>query len=124
MSVDSLLADYAAGRVTAQELVGMVARAYYGDGGRGTRDGLKPIMDLVERAHPGVVELSSTENGPGFSMRLAERPFPKRYEAELRQVVTEVLGGTAVTRPSSPVPRPNLFTRVFRAIRRVFSASA
>jgi hypothetical protein len=114
-SVNDALAGYAAGRVTAQQLVGGVAAAYYGEGGRGTRDGLKPIMDIIERAHPGIVELSSESDKPGFSVRLAERPFPKRLEGELRQAVAEV-----VTRPPSPVPPPGLFARILRAIRSVF----
>lgn len=116
-SVNSALADYAAGRITAQRLVSVVAAAYYGDGGRGTRDGFRPIMDVIERAHPGIVELAANSEKPGFSVRLAERPFPKRLEGELRQAVSSF-----VTRPPSPVPSPGLFTRILRAIERVFSA--
>src|SRR5258706_15645180 len=116
-SVNSALADYAAGRMTAQQLVRVVAAAYYGDGGRGTRDGLRPVMEVIERAHPGIVELTAASDKPGFSVRLAERPFPKRLENELRQAVASV-----VTLPPSPVPLPGLFTRIFRAIRNVFNA--
>jgi hypothetical protein len=119
-SVNSALADYAAGRMTAEQLVGVVAAAYYGDGGPGKGEGLRPIIEVIERAHPGVVELSSSADRPGFAVRLAARPFPKRFEDQLRQAVASV--GVAVTRPDSPVPLPGLFTRILRAIRKVFSA--
>src|SRR5258708_6547220 len=103
-SVNDALTGYAAGRLTAQQLVGVVVAAYYG--GRGTGDGLKPVMEVIERAHPGIVELAAAPDKPGFSVRLAERPFPKRLEAELRQAVASV-----VTLPPSPVPRPRLLSR-------------
>jgi hypothetical protein len=103
--------------MTAQQLVGVVATAYYGEGGSGKREGLKPLMDVIERAHPGIVELSSGSDKPGFSVRLLDRPFPKRLEAELRQAVASV-----VTLPPSPIPRPTLFTRIVAAIRNVFTA--
>lgn len=119
-SANAALADYAAGRMTAQQLVGVVAAAYYGDGARGARDGLKPIIDVIERAHPGIVELSSQFDRPGFSVRLADRPFPKRLEGELREAVTAVITSTAAP---SPVPRPGLFTRMVAAVRRLFNAS-
>src|SRR5438105_12337060 len=92
-SVNDVLTGYAAGRVTAEQLVGVVAAAYYGarDSGLGAR--LKPLVEIIERAHPGVVELSATSDRPGFAVRVAERPFPKRYETELRQGVQALLVG-------------------------------
>ncbi len=116
-SVNDALTEYLAGRVTADRVVATVAAAYYGDGGRGTRDGLQPIIDVIERAHPGIVELTSAADKPGFSVRLAERLFPKRLENELRQAVASV-----VTLPPSRVPPPGLFARLIRAVRKVFSA--
>ncbi len=116
-SVNDALTDYLAGRVTADKVVTIVAAAYHGNGGGGNGNGLQPVIDVIERAHPGIVELTATGDKPGFSVRLAERPFPKRFETELRQAVASV-----VTRPPSPVPLPGLFTRMVRAIRRVFSA--
>jgi hypothetical protein len=113
-SVNEALAGYAAGRMTAQQLVRVVAAAHYGDGGRRTGDGLAAVIDIIERAHPGVVELASTTDRPGFAVRLAERPFPKKFEAELREVVTKVLNRES--------PRPGLFARILRAFRRAFSA--
>jgi len=115
-SVNAALADYAAGRMTAQQLVGIVAAAYYGEGGRGTREVYKPLMEIIERAHPGIVELSGTTEKPGFAVRLAERPFPKRYEAELRQVVAATVTGSS----SAASARPGLLSRILRAIRSIF----
>lgn len=116
-SVNEALAGYAAGRVTAQQLVSVVAGAYYKEQGAGSRERLRPIIEVIEKAHPGVVELAGSAEKPGFAVRLAERPFPKRYEAELRQAVTGV-----VSAPSSPLPAPGFFTRIVAAIRKVFSA--
>src|SRR2546426_4486 len=116
-SVNDALTSYASGRMTAEQLVSVVAGAYYREGGRGKREGLKPVIDVIERAHPGIVELSSASDKPGFSVRLAERPFPKRFENDLRQAVASV-----VTLPPSPVPLPGLFPRIVRAIRQDFSA--
>ena len=136
------IAGYVAGRVGPGRLVALVSAAYYGDGGTlkgsltvgGTRDGLKPLMDVIERAAPGVVELAGRAGGAGFDIRLAERPFPKRYEAELRRAAETYLlrerageeageGGTL--KDSLTVGgKGALLARVFGAIRRLFSASA
>jgi hypothetical protein len=103
--------------MTAEQLVSVVAAAYYKEQGAGSREQLRPLIEIIERAHPGVVELSGDGEKPGFAIRLAERPFPKRYENELRQAVSMV-----ITAPSSLLPAPSLLTRILRAIRRVFSA--
>lgn len=105
--------------------MGVVAAAYYREHGARSREQLQPLMEIVERAHPGVVQLSAAANRPGFEVRLAERPFPKRYEVELRQAVQALLvgGGDVQARPPtrpSPVPRPSLLSRMVAAIRRVF----
>ena len=118
-SVNSLLAEYAAGRLPAERLVSAVAAAYYGEGGRGKGEALRPIIDVIERAHPGVVELSGSADKPGFAVRLAERPFPKAYETQLRNAVA----GVVTTAPNSAVATPGFFTRILRAIRRVFRAA-
>ncbi len=121
--VSLAIAGYVAGRVKAEGLVALVSAAYYGDGGRGTRDGLKPLidviqraapgvvelaarpggagfairlaerLDVIQRAAPGVVELAARPGGAGFAIRLAERRFPKRYEAELRRAAENYLLG-------------------------------
>ena len=125
-TVNEVLAGYIAGRVPAERVVAVVAAEYYGPGakGLGRRERLRPLMDVIERAHPGVIELAGTADRPGFAVRLAERPFPKRHEAEFRQAVQALLvGGYAdVPSPQAPAPRLGLFTRIARAIRRAFSA--
>jgi len=93
---------------------------------------LKALMEIIERAHPGIVELAGTPDKPGFGVRLAERPFPKEYEAALRAAVEAVLvgaqhpaplHGTAPTRSNAASPNPGFVARLFVAIRRLFSAS-
>jgi len=105
--------------MTAQELVGVVAAAYYQKQGDGRGEMLRPVMDVIERAHPGIVELRGTADRPGFSVRLQERPFPKQWEAALREAAMRVAGTESNI---SPLPSPSLFTRIVRAIRKVFSA--
>jgi len=112
---NDILAEYAAGRVSAEQLVAAVTAAYYRERETERRGQLRPIIELIERAHPGVVELSGNGERPGFAVRLAERPFPKRYEAELRQMVAAL-----VAAPSSPLPAASLITRILRAIKSVF----
>jgi hypothetical protein len=118
-SVNDALTGYAAGRLTAEQLVGVVAAAYYGNRGEGRRERLRPVMDVIERAHPGIVELAGTPERPGFSVKLADRPFPKQWERALREAAAQVAGTESNI---SPLPSPGFFTRVLRAIRRVFSA--
>lgn len=122
MSVNESLQAYLAGQVTAAQLSSVVAAEYYRGAGNGTRDTLRPVMDVVERAHPGVVELKASEHPPGFDVRLAERPFPKRYESELRQAVEHVLGTLSVSRvpPPQAAQRPGFLRRIVAALRRVF----
>jgi hypothetical protein len=124
--VRTVLEGYVAGRVKAERVVEAVAAAYYGEGGSGKGEGLKSLMEIIERAHPGVVELAGTADKPGFGVRLAERPFPKEYEADFREAVQAVLGrgvSDARTLPTSPVPLPGLLSRLYTAVRRLFTAS-
>ena len=119
--VRSVLEDYVAGRVKAERVVAAVADAYYGrDAGGGMRDALRPVIEIIERAHPGVVELSGATDRPGFAVRLADRPFPKQYEASLREAASQMLG----TPRASPIPHPGFWARAVRAVRRFFTASA
>ncbi len=120
-SVNDALAGYAAGRLTAEQLVGVVAAAYYGEQGARSRQRLKPLMEIIERAHPGVTELSATASRPGFEVRLTERPFPKRYEAEFRQGVQALLvEGVSVKEVGAQL---GVWSRIIRAVRRLFTAS-
>ena len=127
--VRAVLEDYVAGRLRAERVVEAVAAAYYGgEGGRGTRDGLKALMEIIERAHPGIVELAGTNDKPGFGVRLAERPFPKEFEPALRAAVEVALAGAASVgaQHAAPLRTPNsgFVARLVVAIRRLFSASA
>ncbi len=118
--VEDVLQAYLAGRVGPDRLIAAVATAYYGERGKGKGEWLRPLMDVIERAAPGVVELVGTEGTPGFSVRLAERAFPGEYEEELRRVVRETLGeGGGGTREGYSV-----WQRLAGALRRLFSASA
>jgi len=90
-AVREALEAYVAGRVKAERVVIAAAVAYYGEGGRGKREGLKPIIDIIDRASPGIVELGTAASNPGFDVRLAERSFPKEYEPDLRRAVEAVL---------------------------------
>lgn len=123
-SADDVLAGYLAGRVTAEQLVAAVSAEYYRETGNGKRETLRPIIEVVERAHPGVVELKATDGQPGFDVRSTARPFPRRYEAELREAVEKALQSFPVSRSASPeMPQrtPSLLQRIVTAIRRVFS---
>jgi len=137
-SVNEVLAGFLAGGVSAERVVTVVAAAYYGERGAGSREWLKPIIEVIEKAHPGIVALSASAETPGFAVRPAERPFPKRYQGELREAIE-----TALTRGSSvrlgdigarhvvPLqsdiiasePTAGIWFRMVQAVRRLFTAS-
>src|SRR5689334_3889376 len=96
-TVRETLAAYLAGRAKAERVVAEVAREYFGEGGRGKREGLKPIVEVIERAHPGIVELVASAQQPGYDVRLAQRPFPSKFEDALRTAVSGVLQGVPAT---------------------------
>ena len=125
------IAGYVAGRVGPERLVAQVAAAYYdggkaGEGGREKKEALRPLIEVIDRASPGIVELGSVESGPGFEIRLAERPFPKRYEAELRRAAETYLLRERAGEEAGEGGREKgvLLSRVLGVIRRLFSASA
>ncbi|MGH7608131.1 MAG: hypothetical protein ACREME_12420 [Gemmatimonadales bacterium] len=121
-SVSDALSAYLAGRMPAERLAGVISAAYYGVEGRGQgdREGLKGIVEVIEQAHPGVIELSRTPAAPGFAVQLAERPFPAQYEDELRSAVEAARARLSIP---PPVPGPGLLARVYRRLRRLFTAS-
>jgi hypothetical protein len=135
-AVRTLLAGYLDGRVPAERLIPALAAEFYRTGDQRTRDALRPIMDVIERAAPGVGQLARTAGGAGFDIRLAERTFPASEEAELRRAISstlgawgggkEAVGGTA-TGGGEGVQRtreaPGFLTRLVQAVRRLFSAS-
>src|SRR5207253_10096494 len=65
--------DLVAGRVKAERLVVAVAAEYYRDARNGKRETLQPLIDVIDRASPGIVELGTVQGGSGFDVRLAER---------------------------------------------------
>src|SRR5881398_3444891 len=114
-SIRRELEGFVAGRVQAERLVIAVSAAYYRDSRNGNRETLQPLIDVIDRASPGIVELGIATGGPGFDIRLAERPFPKQHEAELRRAAEAVLSGGGMreaggvqqaetTRPASRIP--------------------
>src|SRR2546425_8914833 len=125
--VKEALESYVAGRVKAERLVIAVSAAYYRESGNGTREALQPLMDVIDRASPGIVELGTVQGGSGFDVRLAERPFPKQYEAQLREAAATVLSGGGVF-GGAPLPnaKPSsgMIARLVRAIGRLFTPSA
>ena len=119
------LADYLAGRLTAEQLVAAVTTTYWSqEPGAKSRGKLQPIIEVIERAHPGIVELSGSGEKPGFAVKLAERPFPKRFDGDLRKAVQAIVNDPSLSPPTprSRLQTPGLFTRIFRAIRKIFSA--
>src|SRR5690349_5954938 len=91
-SINDVLAAYVAGREKAARVIAAVAEAYYREA-KGKREGLRPVMDVIERAAPGLVELVGSPGKPGFEIRLAQREFPKAYEADLKRAVEAALAG-------------------------------
>ena len=92
-SVRQELEGFVAGRVKAERIVIAVEAAYYAERGNGKRETLRPLIDVIDRASPGIVELGIVAGGAGFEIRLAERPFPREYEAQLREAAEAVLTG-------------------------------
>src|SRR5438874_10793988 len=92
--VKDALESYVAGRVKAERLVIAVSTEYYREARDGRREALQPVIDVIDRASPGIVELGIAQGGSGFEVRLVERPFPKQHEAELRRAAEAVLAGS------------------------------
>ena len=115
-----------AGRVPPERVVAVVAAAYYRETGSGRRETWQPLMDVIERAHPGVIRLAGIAARPGFAVELTERPFPKQYESDLKRAAETIL----LKRGDQPQEmgggtRPiGLVGRLVEAVRRLFSASA
>src|SRR5207237_3506640 len=92
-SIRRELEGFVAGRVKPERVVIAVAAAYYREPGNGKRETLRPIIDVIDRASPGILELGIVPGGAGVEIRLAERPFPEEYAAELRRAAGAVLSG-------------------------------
>lgn len=126
--VRQALEGYVAGRVKAERLAAAVAESYYREAGGGRRQALRPIIEVIERAAPGIVALASTAGDRGFEVKLAERPFPKQYEAELRAAAVAALGELSGEggrgKGEGGSGGSGLLRRVVAAVRRIFTASS
>jgi hypothetical protein len=117
--VRETLAGYVAGRVKAEQLIALVTAAYYRDGSGGRREALRPVLDVIERASPGGVELAGAPDRPGFDVTPRHRPFPPQHEAELRRAAELYLGGTGGEAGSGTGRSLGLIARVRGALRRL-----
>jgi len=132
-SINDVLAAYVAGREKATRVVAVVAEAYYRETGKGKRETLRAVIDVIERAAPGMVELTGSPGRPGFEIRLEQREFPKAYEADLKRAVEAALAGggkreTVDVKPAETADeggrKASLVSRFFAAVKRMFTASA
>jgi hypothetical protein len=117
-SVRQALEAYLAGREQAETVIAAVAAAYYRDGKPGTRERLRPVLDVIERAAPGSVELLRSDVRAGFHIKPGARHFPPSHEPELRAAVEEVLRNSGPR--ADTAARPGFLTRLARAIRGLF----
>lgn len=130
------MAGYLDGRVPANRLIPALAVEYYRSGDRKAREALRPVMEVIERASPGVGQLVRTEGGAGFDIRLAERPFPEAEVEALQQAVRSALASTWGEGTATPTAAPaaasvgrdagagqGFLSRLVQAVRRLFSAS-
>ena len=107
----------------------MLFRSYYRDALNGKREMLRPLIDVIDRASPGIVELGTVQGGSGFDVRLAERPFPKQYEPQLREAAATVLSGGGMrdagwVNPAAATHPASRISHLVSWIRRLFRGSA
>ncbi|HEY6157632.1 MAG TPA: hypothetical protein VIV88_09260 [Gemmatimonadales bacterium] len=121
-SIRPELEGFVAGRVKAERLVIAVSAAYYRDSRNGNRETLRPLIDVIDRASPGIVELGIVAGGAGFEIRLAERPFPKEHESELKRAAEAVLAGMG--KGETGKVEPTNATGLWSWIRRLFSRAS
>jgi len=125
--VRDALESYLAGRVKAERLVIAVSTEYYREARDGRREALQPLIDVIDRASPGIVELGTVQGGSGFAISLAERPFPKQHEQELRRAAEAYLGRVEAGRTAGEEGgrlEPGFVSRIVAAVRRLFTPSA
>src|SRR5947209_20413079 len=75
-AVRETLTAYVAGRVKADHVVTVVTAAYYRNGGGRRREALRPVLDVIERASPGVVELAGDLRARGSAFGRGGGRFP------------------------------------------------
>src|SRR2546421_516003 len=108
-AVRETLTAYVAGRVKADHVVTVGTAAYYRNGGGRRREALRPVLDVIERASPGVVGLAGRPQGAGVARRPAGRPLSQQSEPPPRPAIEPYLGGGVIARLAG------LFRRLFRA---------
>ena len=118
-----LLAAYVAGRVSAVRLVPAIAAEYYRSSDSRQRVALRPVMEVIERAAPGVARLARTESGAGFDIELVERPFPETFETSLREAAADSLAVWDTAAPAGVGVGSSFWSRLVGRVRRLFSAS-
>ena len=122
-----LLAAYVAGQMPADRLVSAIAAEYYRSPDARQRATLRPVMEVIERAAPGVARLARTEAGAGFDIQLAERPFPEAFESSLKEAVASVLaaewGAAPQVAAADVATGLGFWSRLVGRVRRLFSAS-
>lgn len=109
-----------AGRVPPERLVAQVTAWYYQDAGSGMRAALQPVVDVIERGAPGVVELARSAGGQGFAIRAGERPFPRGEEPALRAAVEAVLKAGVPGESGGDGERLGVLAGLIGALRRLF----
>jgi len=125
-----VLEAFAEGRGTLERAVAALAAAYYA-GPAAAPAALRELMGIVERAAPGMVELTAREGGPGFDVRAVGRPVPAAAAAEMRRAVVALLATGWGTGPVTEGPAAagevaagaGWWNRLVRAVRRLFSAA-
>lgn len=132
------LEEFVAGALPADRLVAAVAGRFYGAAGQGEREALRAVIEVVERAAPGIVSLERKDGSSVVEVRPIERVFPEASLAALRGAAEAALAASwsdptpAAPEALSPKPQPpspvasppGFFSRVVAAVRRLFSASA
>ena len=137
-----LLEEFVAGRTDARVFVAGVVTAYYRDGVR-AGPGWQALLESVEHAAPGLVELRRGSAAPGFAVRLAERPLLPAAESSVRAAAERALrewpaegrGAPPDAAPAPPATPPaappaslagragsGILTRLVARLRRWFSA--
>ena len=131
LAVNHVLAEYVAGRTGVGDLVRAVRAAHYGADARSDPT-WRALVETIERALPGKLELSSAAGSPGFALTPLEESVSQVHQTQLREAVQAVLAALPsvdaparpTSRPDAPRPsnraRPPLWRRIVRAVGRLF----
>lgn len=104
-------------------LVPAIAVEYYRSPDTKQRAALRPVMDVIERAAPGVARLARTESDAGFDIQLAERPFPETFEMSLKEAAAGALEQWGTPPSAGTAAGAGFWGRLVDRVRRLFSAS-